>query len=416
MSERRTGTIDASDDAGLRKRQETLRLGYLVPEFPSQTHAFFWREVSALRQIGCEVFLISTFAPDEDACCHAFGKSARAETAYLLPPSIADWLGLLAPPRRLVSLFQYVAGLRETPLRKKAYLSAAGAAAVRLRALCRQHGIAHVHVHSCGNSAHIAALTQRFGGASYSLTLHGDLSVYGGDHAQKMRFARFVSVVTKPLQSQVLEKTHMEPERVPVITMGVDTEKFQTKRDYEARGPIRMITVGRLNPSKGHRYALEAMKKALTDGCDLRYTIVGEGSHRAGIEEILQELGLARQVDLTGTLSEDRVRDLLRESDVFLLTSVGLGEAAPVAVMEAMACGLPVICSRIGGTGDMICDGQDGLLVEQYDVEGIHDALVRLTKSADYRREIGQAARKTAEDMFDFRHTSRRLFDRIAAA
>jgi glycosyltransferase involved in cell wall biosynthesis len=198
--------------------------------------------------------------------------------------------------------------------------------------------------------------------------------------------------------------------------MGVDTEKFQTKRDYEARGSIRMITVGRLNPSKGHRYALEAMKKALTDGCDLRYTIVGEGSHRAGIEAILQELGLARQVDLTGTLSEDRVRDLLRESDVFLLTSVGLGEAAPVAVMEAMACGLPVVCSRIGGTGDMICDGQNGLLVEQYDVEGIHGALVRLTKSADFRREIGQAARKTAEDMFDFRHTSRRLFDRIAAA
>lgn len=65
-----------------------LRLGYLVPEFPSQTHIFFWREIRAPRRLGVEVFVLSTRKPPPSNCRHAFALTARAETHYLFPPSI----------------------------------------------------------------------------------------------------------------------------------------------------------------------------------------------------------------------------------------------------------------------------------------------------------------------------------------
>ena len=84
--------------------------------------------------------------------------------------------------------------------------------------------------------------------------------------------------------------------------------------------------------------------------------------------------------------------------------------------MEAMSCGLPVICSRIGGTPDMIQDGVDGLLVEQEDVDALADAASRLARNPDLRHRVGDAARKTALSRFDRRLNARKLLNRIASA
>src|SRR3981081_400589 len=67
----------------------TMRIGYLVPEFPSQTHIFFWREIQALRSLGESIFLLSTRRPPSQACRHEFASSVRAETRYLFPPHVS---------------------------------------------------------------------------------------------------------------------------------------------------------------------------------------------------------------------------------------------------------------------------------------------------------------------------------------
>ena len=103
---------------------------------------------------------------------------------------------------------------------------------------------------------------------------------------------------------------------------------------------------------------------------------------------------------MLGQIGEDRVLDLLRRADLFALTSVGKGEAAPVSVMEAMACGLPVICSAIGGTPDMIEDGVDGFLTGQEDVDAIAAALGRLAAEPDLVRAMSAAARASAMAKF----------------
>ena len=105
----------------------------------------------------------------------------------------------------------------------------------------------------------------------------------------------------------------------------------------------------------------------------------------------------------------------MQSSDALALTSIRKGEAAPVAIMEAMSCGLPVICSIIGGTADMIEDGADGFLVPQEDVAAIATTARILATDPDRRAAMGQAARATAKARFDHRANAQALYREITA-
>ena len=388
------------------------RIGYLIPEFPTQTHAFFWREIQALEKLRCEVFLASTRRPSAE-CRHSFAGPARKRTRYLFPPRLLSvLLTALARPVQTAKSIRYVLGLTETSLVRRFSYIGLVAAAAELYRHARITKMQHVHIHSCATAAHVGAICSLLGGPPYSLTLHGDLPVYGVDHRQKMARAEFVAVVTKDLQRQVVEQVGLSADRVPVIWMGVDTNRFVDNASPRSpAGSLRITTVARLHPAKGHIHALAAVRVAIDRGCDVHYTIAGEGPQRNAIEREIARLQLGERVQLVGTLSEEEVLQLLQSSDVFVLPSVGKGEAAPVSVMEAMSCGLPVVCSIIGGTPDMITDRIDGILVEKGDEEGLADALIRLATNPDDRRRLGDAARRRAVSTFDVRVTASRLLD-----
>lgn len=391
-------------------------IGYLVPEFPSQTHAFFWRELGALEAQGIPVHLFSTRRPDPAACPHGFAEAARARTTYLFPPrGGAAARILLRRPDRMLRAMAYVAGLSETPLPRRAALMALIGSAAYLVSECEAAGIAHVHIHSCANAAHLGALAQILGGIDYSLTLHGDLPVYGTDHGAKMARARFVSAVTRPLQKS-LQETIDPAGRFPVIWMGVDTARFAPDPAQRAARPaerFEVISAARLNFTKGHRFFLRAMAQLRAEGLDIHYRLAGEGPERAAIEAEIAELGLGDHVEMLGSVGEDDVLRLLQSADALALTSIQQGEAAPVAVMEAMACGLPPLCSIIGGTPDMIEDGVDGFLLPQEDVAAIANAARQLATDPARRAAMGAAARASAMEKFDYRAQAAALLREI---
>lgn len=394
-----------------------MRIGILIPEFPSQTHAFFWREAAGLRDAGAKVSIASTRRP-RAACRHEFAIEAARKTHYLWPPNwLWDTIALIRQPVSLCRAIRYVLGMQETALlRRVRYLPVLWAVA-RLKRWGQANGIDHIHVNSCADSAHVAAMSRIMGGPSYSLALHGDLPAYGRDHKSKMTPAAFVSVDTLPLQRQVMEQVGLGKDKLPVIWMGADIDLFTPLEEANAEpGPLHITTVARLCPGKGHVYVLQAVRYCLDHGVDVHYTIAGEGTHRSEIERLIEELDLKDRVSMLGTISNTENKDLLQRSDVIVLASVAVGEAAPVSVMEAMSCGKPVICSIIGGTSDMIADGVDGSLIQQRDQQALNERLMLLASRPDERDRLGRAARVKAVETFDYRQSALRLFDRITQA
>ncbi|MGC4093516.1 MAG: glycosyltransferase family 4 protein [Polyangiaceae bacterium] len=378
-----------------------MRIGILIPEFPTQTHIFFWREVVALRKLGHSVSLLSTRRP-KDACPHEFAQEAAAETHYVYPPEVGASARSLSSGRGLARTAAYVASLSGSGKERARALGFAVCGAA-LAEFARRRGLEHVHVHSCADAAHVAAVAHLLrDDLSYSVHVHGDLAVYGGDHAQKMGRAAFVAVAANPHAEQVVEQAGIPRSRVVRMPMGVDITKFEPRRfQTDSRAPLHLVSVGRMNRCKGHVYAFEAIRRLLDSGVDLRYTVAGSGPDADAIRGDVARLKLESKVDFVGSKSESQVRELLGSADAFLLTSVGLGEASPVAVMEAMAAGIPVICSRIGGTADMIDSGVDSLLVHQEDVAGITDAIRLLHDDRMMLSRLGAGARERAAREFD---------------
>jgi glycosyltransferase involved in cell wall biosynthesis len=310
---------------------------------------------------------------------------------------------------------EYLGGLESSGFKTRLRHYGFMASAVDLARWCSREGIDHIHGQSCANTAHVLAVCHRLGGPPYSLTLHGDLDVYGSDHRSKMMNASFVSAVGTHLRQQILQQVGIPEDRVFVSWMGIETSKLASLGQDRSfvPGTLNLVTVARLHPAKGHVHALGAARRAVDRGVNLHYLIIGEGDHRDAIAERIRELGLESRVTLAGTLSENDVFRLLSKANAFILPSTGRGEAWPVSVMEAMGSALPVISSIIGATPEMIEHGVDGLLIPQGDEPALAEAIVRLAQDVESRRSIGERARLTAMQRFDVQTTATKLRDAI---
>jgi glycosyltransferase involved in cell wall biosynthesis len=375
-------------------------LGYMVPQFPGQTHAFFWREVRALEAMGVEVHLFSTRPPPPGIVAHAWSEEARARTDYLASRNPLDGL------RALPALpWRELRGAEPGFLRD---LLPALPAARALAAAAGRRGVRHVHVHSCGRAALIAALAHRLGGPSYSLTLHNPLAVYGPGQPFKWRGARFATVVNQKLLAEV--KTVLRdvlPSRVAVRAMGVDAARFARPGPWAPPGPgepLRLVTTGRLNPVKGYGDLLDALRLLVDGGLDVTLRVAGEDDeggtgYRRTVEGRVAELGLGDRVTLLGAVDEGRVRDELLGAHLFVLASHD--EGVPVALMEAMACGLPAVATAVGGVRELVTHGADGILVAPHQPAEIAEAVRGLVAAPARAIALAMAARRRVERDFD---------------
>ncbi len=344
----------------------TRKLGYLVPQFPGQTHIFFWREIAELEKHGVSVDLLSTRRPPAGLVAHDWSEAAMARTTYLGRPDIGAALAAL--PR-----LPYGDLLREVRAEGKALARDVAVSIPAAQALirhCRARGIDHLHVHSCGRAALLAAIARRMGGPRYSLTLHGPLSDYGPGQRFKWRHAAFASIITEKLRAEMqAEMPEDLPDRLFIQPMGVDTEVLAPTGPYKpvARGEtLRLFSCGRLNIVKGHQDLMQAVRALLDQGRDVELAIAGEdddggSGYRKVLDARISELGLSGKVRLLGAIDASAVRDHIRNAHLFVLAS--WHEPLGVALMEAMSCGTPTIGTDAGGVPELIRDDVDAALV-----------------------------------------------------
>ena len=190
---------------------------------------------------------------------------------------------------------------------------------------------------------------------------------------------------------------------IKVIRNGVDLRRFQIERRDEARlrldvppGVLVVGTAGRLAAVKDHITLLNALRLVHTSEVPLLAVIAGEGPLRAAIEAKIVSLGLQGRVRLLG--HQPNIETVLAALDLFVLSSQS--EGLPMAVLEAMASGLPVISTRVGGIDEIIQPGRTGLLVEPKSPEALANAIGLLARDRDGRERMGAAGRERATQEF----------------
>lgn len=211
-------------------------------------------------------------------------------------------------------------------------------------------------------------------------------------------------VVVGSHQKKWMIEHDVQAERVHLIPCGVPTQVFKHKVRQPLKG-IRFICVCRLVEGKGVGYCIRAFAHVVKEITNGNLLIVGDGPLRSDLEALRHELGLGECVTFIGSVCPDRVRDLLSESDIFiqhsLVSSTGWVEGFGVSVAEAAATGLPIVGTRCGGIVDQVIDGKTGFLVEQRDVDGMAEYMVKLGLEPDLRKKMGQAGREHMVAEFD---------------
>jgi glycosyltransferase involved in cell wall biosynthesis len=185
--------------------------------------------------------------------------------------------------------------------------------------------------------------------------------------------------------------------RVHVVPNGLDPDVFSPGDGAEARaelglgGGIVFLWLGRMYPGKGVDVAIRALAQA---GGDARLVLVGDGESRSALEGLASSLGLQDRVLFAGAQPRERVPSYLRAADA-LVFPTRLPEAAGLAPLQAMACALPVVASRIGALPELVdAPGANGLLVEPDDEDALATALTLLARDAGLRAELGRRARE----------------------
>ena len=210
-----------------------------------------------------------------------------------------------------------------------------------------------------------------------------------------------VILVSEYCRTPVLRDRHLGPTKLTVIHDGIDLPPPSPEppggapRTAGSERPIIIGSAGQLIPHKSYDTLLKAAQ-FLAQQHDVHVTVFGEGRDRERLEKLARELDLSERIHLPGW--QEDIYSALRLLDVFVLPSIN--ESAGLVLLEAMACGLPVVATRVGGIPEYVADGETGLLVPPRDPGALAEAIASLIVDPAKRAAFGRAGRQRVEAHF----------------
>jgi glycosyltransferase involved in cell wall biosynthesis len=293
--------------------------------------------------------------------------------------------------------------------------------ACRLSRLLRRHGVQVVHAHQYTPFFYALATRLLFCSIPILFTEHGR---HHPDYPRRKRMVvnrlmlrrrdRVVGVGEAVRQALIVNEG-FPARRIEVVYNGIDEQAFRaTGQDREAiRAEVGLaaddfviLQVARLDYLKDHGTAIRTLARVVPRMSRARLVLVGEGPEGPAIQDLVGQLGLKEHVRLLG-LRQDVAR-LLRAADLFLLTSVS--EGIPLTIIEAMCAGLPVVSTRVGGTGEVVLDGESGFLAPARDDGALAEAVLRLGGDPEWRLRLGVNGRERARALFSEARMAERYF------
>lgn len=341
------------------------RVAYVVNVFPKVSETFIARELAELRRRGIEVRILSLRLPSEELRHGVVEASGLIERTVYDDRQFADELRRFAP--ELIH--------------------------------------AHFATQPTATARKLAAALE----VPFTFTAHR-YDIYArppADFADRVEAAAAVVTVAEANACYIEQTFGVPRESLRVIPSGVDTELFRPGGDPAS--PPHIVCVARLHPAKNHGLLLEACAQLRDRGAQFRCVLVGDGKSRQQVQENRSRLSLEPLVTMVGAAEETEVLAWWKQAAVGVLASDG--EGFPVSLMEAAACGVPAVATAVGGVPELIEDGVTGLVVPPRDVGSLVAALERLLGDPYLRTEMGQAARRRAEECFSLTVQVERLLD-----
>lgn len=358
-----------------------MRLAYFINQYPKVSHTFIRREIRALEAMGFEVQRYALRGGSGESLVEEADEEERRKTRYIVSRGTMYMLLCLlvlavGRPRgflRALSMMLHVARRSHRPL--VMHLASLAEAAVLAR-WTHASGAQHIHAHFGTNSAEVAMLARLWGSVPYSLTLHGsdewDRPLQWALR-EKVEHASFVVAISSFTRGQLMRWVRIEDnDKIHVVHCGVD-DAFLQSPPLPVPDVQRFVCVGRLCNEKAQPLLIEALALLGERGLRPHLVLAGDGELRPRVEALIEQHGLRGQVTLTGWIDGEHVRREVLAARALVMPSCM--EGLPVALIEAMTLGRPVISTYVGGIPELVRPGKDGWLVVAGCAEAVADAM-----------------------------------------
>lgn len=403
-----------------------LKVGYVLKRFPRASETFIAQEILELERCGVEVEVFA-LRPNDQPVEHGWLSEIAAPVHLCSGVPLSEawkWLHAMAAEsddarqraeRALQLAFAH-------PSRRGRHRLCE---AVGLARAAAGRGIDHLHAHFANEPACVAQLAHSLVDVPFSFTAHAkDLYAKGPAAevlARRLSEASFAVTVCEANRRHLRELLGPAfAERVRLLYNGVDLERLTPAPPVSGRAPIDVLCVARLVEKKGLDLLLRAVAQLRDRGLEPRCELVGEGPERGRLERLRAELDLEEAVTLSGCLPHEEVVARMRRAAVVTLPCRVAGngdrDALPTVLIEAMACGLPVVSAPVGGVAEIVEHRRTGLLVPPDNPWALAAALGELLRQPRLRRRLGAAGRRRAAERFDRRQNVARLRAWIEAA
>jgi glycosyltransferase involved in cell wall biosynthesis len=223
-----------------------------------------------------------------------------------------------------------------------------------------------------------------------------------------------VIAVCEVARQTEIKRAHILPDKVTTIYNGINLEEYLTI--LRSRDEIRkylgvtnedfvVVSTGRMHYQKGYSILINAISLITNTYPSIKLLLVGDGPVRSILEKYALELGISNQIMFTGQRSD--ISDILHASDVYISSS--LWEGSSISIIEAMASGLPIIATKVGGTPELVEDKVSGILVPSRNPSIIAQAIIELYTNAELRKNIGIQARQRAIKNFSSKEMVKKI-------
>jgi glycosyltransferase involved in cell wall biosynthesis len=418
-----------ADGTPTEPKTKESRVVYILRSYPRLSQTFILNEVVALERLGLKLQIFAITNPHEPLVQDAVAQ-VQAPTQYLETALRRSWATILvehllvaaSAPARYLRTLAFVLRRRDLAA---GYATASRFAtfieAVYLTRTLGREGRngadapTRIHSHFAHDPTLIALLVKRLTGLPYSFTAHAR-DIYQVPRSALAERIREASAVVTCCQANLDYLGRLAPaerrRKLRVVHYGLDLEAFHPAQPAQTGVPL-VVSVGRLVEKKGFGDLVEACRLLKDRGLRFRCLIYGEGPLHEKLVEAVTRLGLTGDVTFAGARTQRELHAALEQAHVFALTPCvtddGDRDGMPNVLLEAMACGLPVVTTAVAGIPELIINDQNGLLAEPHDVPAIAEHLAALLADPRLRARLGSRARREIVANFNRETNARQL-------